>query len=340
MRMTQIARLTLAGALMILGVVAASAQTCTATMTSMNFGNVEVALNQAVDTTSDLSISCSGANSNQQLRLCLHLCEGSGGMDSSDADPRYMNNASGLKYNIYSDGAYTQIWGARETAGNTYCSSSAWTNQNLAVALSPFANSSGNYSGTFTVYGRVFSGQTTMPVGSYSSSFTATTNSQSRFVLAYRNCCFACNNTGGGFQTTSAPFTVAATVVPSCFVSVTDLDFGTDSLLSGNVDRTSTVSVTCGAGQAYGVRLNQGTTSGGTTTTRLMKHASSSATIPYQLFSNSARTQNWGNSATDDVDGTGTGSPVNHTVYGRVPGQAVAPQAGAYSDTITVTVIY
>jgi spore coat protein U domain-containing protein, fimbrial subunit CupE1/2/3/6 len=200
-------------------------------------------------------------------------------MDSSDADPRYMNNASGLKYNIYTTGAYTQIWGARETAGNTYCNSSAWTNQNLAVALSPFANSSGNYSGTFTVYGRVFSGQTTMPVGSYSSSFTATTNSQSRFVLAYRNCCFACNNTGGGFQTTSAPFTVAATVVPSCFVSATDLDFGTDSLLSGNVDRTSTVSVTCGAGQAYGVRLNQGTTSGGTTTTRLMKHASSSATI-------------------------------------------------------------
>ncbi len=128
-----------------------------------------------------------------------------------------------------------------------------------------------------------------MPVGSYSSSFTATTNSQSRFVLAYRNCCLACNTTAG-FQTTSAPFTVSATVVPSCLVSATDLDFGTDSLLSGNVDRTNTVSVTCAAGQAYSVRLNQGTTTGGTTTTRLMKHASTSATIPYQLFSDAAPT--------------------------------------------------
>jgi spore coat protein U-like protein len=206
------------------------------------------------------------------------------------------------------------------------------------LAASPFLNS-GSYVGTFTVYGRVFAGQTTMPVGGYSSSFTATTNSQSRFVLAYRNCCLACNSTTS-FQTTSAPFTVSATVVPSCFVSATDLDFGTDSLLSGNVDQTSMVSVTCAAGQAYSVRLNQGTTTGGTTTTRLMKHASSSATIPYQLFSNAARSQNWGNSASDDVDGTGTGSAVDHTVYGRVPALAVAPQAGSYSDIVTVTVIY
>jgi spore coat protein U-like protein len=128
--------------------------------------------------------------------------------------------------------------------------------------------------------------------------------------------------------------------VPSCFVSASDLDFGTDSLLSGNIDRTSTVSVTCAAGQAYSVRLNQGTTTGGTTTTRLMKHASSSVTIPYQLFSDAARSQNWGNTAASGVNGTGTGSSVDHTVYGRVPAQAVAPQAGAYSDIVTVTVVY
>jgi spore coat protein U-like protein len=71
-----------------------------------------------------------------------------------------------------------------------------------------------------------------------------------------------------------------------------------------------------------------------------MKHVSSSATIPYQLFSNAARTQNWGNTAGTGVNGTGTGSAVDHTVYGRVPAQAVAPQAGAYSDTVTVTVVY
>ena len=332
-------KLTLALSLMLSQSLGALAQTCTATMTDMNFGNVEVALNQNVDITGTVSINCTGANSNQQLRLCLHLCEGSGGMDTSDANPRYMNNSSGLQYNVFRDGAYTQVWGARESAGNIYCSSTAWGSKNLVFSSSPFADASGNYSGTITAYGRVFSGQTTMPVGGYSSLFTATTNSQSRFVLAYRNCCIACNSTAN-FQTTSAPFTVSATVVPSCLVSATDLDFGTDSLLSGNIDRTSAVSVTCAAGQAYSVTLNQGTTPGGTTTTRLMKHTSSSDTIPYQLFSNAGHSQNWGNSAGDDVNGTGTGSAVNHTVYGRVPAQAVAPQAGIYSDTITVTVIY
>ena len=332
-----VARLALAGALVITGVAAATAQTCTASMTSMDFGNVEVALNQNVDTIGTLTVNCSGSG-NTQLRLCLHLCEGSGGMDTSDMSPRYMNNSSGLQYNLFQNGAYTQVWGARDAAGNSYCASSAWSSWNLVLAASP-SLSSGSYSGTFTVYGRVFAGQTTMPVGSYSSSFTATTNSQSRFVLAYRNCCLACNTTTT-FQTTSAPFTVSATVVPSCSVTASDLSFGTDSMLSGNIDAMSTVGVTCASGQAYSISLNQGTTTGGTTTTRLMKHASSSATIPYQLFSDAPRSQNWGNSAADDVNGTGTGSAVNHTVYGRVPEQAVAPQAGSYSDTITVTVIY
>jgi hypothetical protein len=56
MRRTSIARAALAGALVILSVAAAVAQTCTATMTDMNFGNVEVALNQDAITTGDLFI--------------------------------------------------------------------------------------------------------------------------------------------------------------------------------------------------------------------------------------------------------------------------------------------
>jgi spore coat protein U-like protein len=104
------ARLALAGALMILSVAAAAAQTCTATMTNMDFGNVEVALDQNVDTIGTLTVNCSGTG-NTQLRLCLHLCEGSGGMDTSDMTPRYMNNSSGLQYNLFKDGAFAQVWG-------------------------------------------------------------------------------------------------------------------------------------------------------------------------------------------------------------------------------------
>ena len=318
---------------------AIAALVCSATMTNMNFGNVTVINNQNVDITGTVSINCTGASANQQLRLCLHLCEGSGGMDNTDINPRYMNNATGLQYNIFTDSAFTQIWGARETAGTTYCSNTAWNIWNLVVATSPFADTFGNYSGMITAYGRVSAGQTAMPAGSYSSSFTSTANSTSRFAVAYRNCCLACNTTNT-FSVTSAPFTVSATVVPGCTVAASDLSFGTASLLNSNVDATNSVSVTCTSGLAYAVALGQGTTPGGTTTTRLMKHASTASTVPYRMYSDAARTANWGNSTSDDVNGTGTGSAVNHTVYGRVPAQAVAPEAGSYSDTVTVTITY
>jgi spore coat protein U-like protein len=166
-----------------------------------------------------------------------------------------------------------------------------------------------------------------------------TADSTSRFALAYRNCCLACNSTSS-FSVTSAPFMVSASVVAGCTVTANDLSFGTASLLNSNVDSTSSVSVTCTSGLGYAVGLSQGTTPGGTTTTRLMKHASAASTVPYGMYSDAARTANWGNSTSDDVNGTGTGSAVNHTVYGRVPAQGVAPEAGSYSDTVTVTITY
>jgi spore coat protein U-like protein len=260
-------------------------------------------------------------------------------MDNTDINPRYMNNASGLQYNIFTNSAFSQIWGARGSAGQTYCSNATWNIWNLVFAASPFADASGNYSTTITAYGRVFAGQTAMPAGSYGSSFTSTADSTSRFALAYRNCCLACNSTSS-FSVTSAPFMVSASVVAGCTVTANDLSFGTASLLSSNVDSTSSVSVTCTSGLGYAVGLSQGTTPGGTTTTRLMKHASAASTVPYGMYSDAARTANWGNSTSDDVNGTGTGSAVNHTVYGRVPAQGVAPEAGSYSDTVTVTITY
>ena len=144
---------------------AMAALACTATMTDMNFGNVTVINNQNVDITGTVSINCTGASANQQLRLCLHLCEGSGGMDNTDINPRYMNTASGLQYNIFTDSAFTQIWGARGSAGQTYCNNASWNIWNLVFAASPFADASGNYSGTITAYGRVFSGQMSMSAG-------------------------------------------------------------------------------------------------------------------------------------------------------------------------------
>jgi spore coat protein U-like protein len=62
--------------------------------------------------------------------------------------------------------------------------------------------------------------------------------------------------------------------------------------------------------------------------------------LNYQLYSDSARATIWGNTpGTDTVTGVGTGTPVDHTVFGAVPAAQVVP-AGDYADTITVRVFY
>jgi spore coat protein U-like protein len=67
---------------------------------------------------------------------------------------------------------------------------------------------------------------------------------------------------------------------------------------------------------------------------------SGSYTLNYSLFSDSARTVNWGNTVgTDTVAGTGNGSGQSIIVYGRLPG-GQALNIGTYTDTITATVTY
>lgn len=64
-----------------------------------------------------------------------------------------------------------------------------------------------------------------------------------------------------------------------------------------------------------------------------------SSFLPYNLYSNAARTQNWGNQSGDWVVGTGSGLPQVLTVYGKIPSGANVP-SDTYNDTITVTVAY
>ena len=103
------------------------------------------------------------------------------------------------------------------------------------------------------------------------------------------------------------------------------------------VDSTSTLSVTCTNTTPYNIGLSAGLATGATVTTRKMT-GPASATLNYALFSNAARTVNWGNTVgTDTVSSTGNGIAQLSSVFGRLAvGQFVRP--GAYSDTIIVTV--
>ena len=134
-------------------------------------------------------------------------------------------------------------------------------------------------------------------------------------------------------------FTATITVQASCLVvSTNTLNFGTQSTLAANTDASATFDVQCTNTTPYNVGLNAGTTAGGTVTTRLM--TSGSATVSYKMYSNAARTTNWGNTVgSDTLSGTGSGSSQSLTVYGQVPVQAT-PAPATYNDTVTLTITY
>lgn len=140
-------------------------------------------------------------------------------------------------------------------------------------------------------------------------------------------------------STVTTTFTVSTDVVTACNVSATPLSFG--SYIATTVSNsTSIITVACSNTVPYNVGLDAGTFSGATVTTRAMTGPAGATGLHYNLFQDSARSVNWGNTVgTDTVAGTGNGSGQTLTVYGQVPaGQGNRP--GAYSDTITVTVTY
>ena len=137
--------------------------------------------------------------------------------------------------------------------------------------------------------------------------------------------------------TTTTTFQVTATVLSTCQVSATGLAFG--NYTGAQTNATSTISVTCTNTTPYNVGLDAGTSAGATVTTRAMT-GPAGALLGYALYSDAARSVNWGNTVgTDTVTGTGTGSAQALMVYGRIPAGSL-PTPGAYADTVTVTVTY
>ena len=141
-------------------------------------------------------------------------------------------------------------------------------------------------------------------------------------------------------STVQTTMSVTTTVQSSCLVSAAPLSFGNYDPVSATANNaTSSITVTCTTGTNFTVGLNAGTASGASVTTRQMSNASQH--LNYSLFSDSGRTSNWGNTAGVDTPAaiTATASPSVLTVYGRIAAQQNVP-AGAYSDTVTITVTY
>jgi len=139
--------------------------------------------------------------------------------------------------------------------------------------------------------------------------------------------------------TTTTTFTVQITITASCTInSASTLNFGSQGVLTANVDQTSTIQVQCTNTTPYNIGLNAGTGTGATVAARKMTNGAN--TVNYALYSDSGRTTVWGNTVgTDTVAATGNGAAQSYTAYGRVPPQTT-PAPAVYTDTITVTVTY
>jgi spore coat protein U-like protein len=141
--------------------------------------------------------------------------------------------------------------------------------------------------------------------------------------------------------TATGTLTVTATVTTACSIVTLPLAFGNyDPTSATDLNGSTTATLTCTPGTAYKIGMDAGQGSGATVTTRKM--TSGSNTLNYKLYRDSARTLNWGNTpGTDTLDGTSSLLTTVNTIniYGTIP-KSQAAGAGAYTDTVTVTVTY
>ena len=151
--------------------------------------------------------------------------------------------------------------------------------------------------------------------------------------------------------TDTTTFKVKLTVTESCLTGATlptDVSFANQARTAAalTLDAAGQLNVNCTVGTAYNIGLNGGlnaTIPAGTAApvagNRRMRLGATTNYVPYELYSNAARTTFWGNTiGTSTLTGTGTGASVAVPVYGRVTSANVP--AGAYEDTVTATVTY
>jgi len=302
----------------------ASAQTCTVSDTVMAFGtNVDVLAGAAVDTTSTLTVTCSGGSGGAGgQRICINIGAGS----ASDATSRQLTGPSGNKarFDLYQDAARTTLWGSWQTGFDT-----------AGVKVEAPRNTTTNV----TVFGRFFGSQQTAVAGSYTSTFTANP------FITYddKDKAAATCPTGAFSASTSTSATV--TITSNCNISTTALNFGTTSLLTSNIDATGTINAQCNNSLPYSIGLDNGSNASGSQ--RRMKQGSSNF-VNYDLYTDSGRASAWTTTTSTTsctggtgtcITNTGTGASQPITVYGRVPSQS-STSPGTYSDTVLVTVTF
>ncbi|MGK5076921.1 Csu type fimbrial protein [Janthinobacterium sp. HLX7-2] len=319
------------------GSAAQADDSCTVSMTNLDFGNVSPisGTDYVAQATGTLSCQFFSLNLGQLLTPNAQACISLGlGTNSTSALPRKLGNgAQRMEYNVYVDSSYAaaKIWGGTGVAG----APSSFTIFLSAGLLAP----AGTYSTTFTVYAKIPAGASLAGVPTVANANTVYTSSfAGAGTFTYTTYgpinLFGCSVNSGSFG-----FTVNATAVNDCTITASPMAFADTSILTGNLRSTSTLSVRCVNNNAYQIALNGGSVAANVAD-RQMKNTLTTERVSYRL-SSTLDGPLWGDgtAGTSMLTGTGTGTSVPVTVYGRVPAQ-VSPRPGDYKDTVTATIYF
>lgn len=124
--------------------------------------------------------------------------------------------------------------------------------------------------------------------------------------------------------------------VADCGVATSGLNFGSyDVFNNSHSDIAGSVTVSCSQATSYSLQMSPGS---GSFSQRLM--LGSSHNLSYNLYTDATRSQVWGDGSGGSVTLSGnTESSIQHTIYGRIPARQNV-QAGAYGDSIVITLEY
>jgi spore coat protein U-like protein len=133
-----------------LSISAAITANCTVSTSAVAFGNVNTLSGSAVDASGSIIVTCTNGTA-------WSAAAGPGGGSGSTVAARAMTSGSNLlNYSLYSDSGRTTLW------GDGTLSTTAITGTGSGSAQ------------TSTIYGRVASGQTSAPAGSYTDTVAVT----------------------------------------------------------------------------------------------------------------------------------------------------------------------
>lgn len=131
----------------------------------------------------------------------------------------------------------------------------------------------------------------------------------------------------------------------ACNVSATGISFGSYDVFSNiPVVSTGSITITCDPGQPPDVVVSIGPSpNSGGFSPRKIRHSSLQEYLSYNLFTDPSMTVVWGNgtagTSTVTLPKVTPNKPRTVTFYGKLPaGQDV--YSGAYSDTLTVTIMW